>query len=589
MHIIRNPLVRESSHTLFMQLSGKTKVSKLAQNQNSEISSASSAVERAHECFWCKNRQRSYKATRNDGMSILSCQNCKLNSVAKIGFDMTNMYGGSDYFESMSEYGYNSYETSGIEHWYECLFAVLMLAEDANAQKILDLGCATGSFLDFCKYFGLETCGMELSDWASQKCSAKGHRMVASTLDDLSPTENFELLTAFHLLEHLENPREFLEKIAGRVSRGSKFFATFPNVDFQETNWSGFDSSFEHISYFDPEFVAQQFSKILGESFLSIGGIGQIYCFAGKFSDSTERILRLASQTTAPNCEISQSKIIEEAKDLTATELVFITAFVARNHSASRAAFILECLESKFCSATDANWILLCKAFIHLQNGNVFGVASFLEKISTEDPALVKLRDTLSGRLDKLSFQNSNPKISVVLSGCVDSPTRENFFHSIGSQTYPNIEILHLTNKEGCLCRIPESYKSLIKFMPVSSIDCHIWDELKESAHGKFFLWTDGSLILSPFCLYALYENLLSHPDGVVIPKIKSLSKHYFGKRTIEKLLGTQFTSIPPLMLLKRDHDLLKTSPPQVIGDSTALQSVRKKTKVSITQDVLAW
>lgn len=549
--------------------------------------SAKTETPKILDCFWCQSKQRTPIAIRKDGMTVYSCQNCKLNSVAHINFDLTEMYNGSEYFESQNEYGYNSYETAGIEHWFECLFAVLLLAEDLNTPNILDLGCATGSFLDHCKHFGFETCGMELSEWARNKCSSRGHRMVATTLDDLNPNEDFEILTAFHLLEHLERPREFLTKIAERVCGGSKFFATFPYVDFNEVNWSGIDSSFEHISFFNPAFVSTNFPSIFKNKFYCVGGIGQIYCFAGNFSDSTERAINLACQIVNHDSELSPQKLFEESNGLSILGLVFLTTFVARNHSASRAACILESLESKFSNKSDKDWILLCKALIHLQNGNIFGTASFLEKVSTKNPAIAKLRGELKSRLNKMPLQNSNARISIILYGCVDSEVREHFFHSIGSQTYPNIEIIHTVEREDCRCRTPKYYRDLIKYESSSSIKRGFWNGIKESASGDIFLWTDGSMVMSPYCLYALYELLQSDPQNIVIPKTES--KHYFGKRTIENLLGTQVKTIPPLILLSKNNELLNIISPEIIEDKNSLQTIRKKVKVSITKDTLAW
>ncbi|MEZ4489166.1 MAG: class I SAM-dependent methyltransferase [Cyanobacteriota/Melainabacteria group bacterium] len=546
-------------------------------------------------CFWCGASHRQKVTDRKDGIAICSCSTCGSKAVAKITFDLNSLYDESDYFEGNSEFGYDNYDTTGIEHWTENLFAVLMLGEDLGEHRVLDVGCATGNFLDQCKSFELNTSGIELSTWAREICISKGHHMVGGEIAELRPEESFDVITAFHVLEHLESPKKFLETIATRTATGSRFFATFPNVDFSSANWSGFDSSYEHISYFEPDFVAKKFPDIFDGQFYFIPGQGQIYCFAGRFTRSIEDALEL-SKSIALQEEIqdTDNELASRAEGLSRYGLLFLITFVARNHSAVKASRVLDVLESRLLEKMGEDWLNLCRALIHLQNGNVYGAASGIGRISDQETALQNLRESIRARLKMVASTADYPKITVVLSCCHATMPKEQFFHSIGSQTYPNIEILHVGDKASCRCEMPALYKELVTYMQPS--EKQNLKTVLDEAEGELILWTDGSYILSPFCLFSLYHILCDDPKKVVIPQTKrsetAAADHYPGKRTIEKFLGTRFRTIPPLLFFhKKDNPISNQQEVSAdsIGCAISLKSLLKGARAKISQDSLAW
>ena len=74
--------------------------------------------------------------------------------------------------------------------------------------KILDVGCATGFFLEEVKSKGFEPYGIELSKFSFKKAQNKfGNRIFSGTIED-APFENnfFDVITMFDLLEHVKTP-----------------------------------------------------------------------------------------------------------------------------------------------------------------------------------------------------------------------------------------------------------------------------------------------------------------------------------------------------------------------------------------------
>ncbi|MBL7078355.1 methyltransferase domain-containing protein, partial [Candidatus Shapirobacteria bacterium] len=72
--------------------------------------------------------------------------------------------------------------------------------------SLLDLGCGDGSFLDLALKGNIRALGVDQVP--------KIHpRIILSSIENLKLDKKFEVITAFHLLEHTKNPEKVLEKI----------------------------------------------------------------------------------------------------------------------------------------------------------------------------------------------------------------------------------------------------------------------------------------------------------------------------------------------------------------------------------------
>jgi SAM-dependent methyltransferase len=85
--------------------------------------------------------------------------------------------------------------------------------------KVLDIGCNSGELLDFCKKLGAITYGIELSEEAKLFCTKKGHQMIEN-LQGFEKT--FDVICAFDLLEHINEPSDFLESLSKSLKNEGK-------------------------------------------------------------------------------------------------------------------------------------------------------------------------------------------------------------------------------------------------------------------------------------------------------------------------------------------------------------------------------
>jgi 2-polyprenyl-3-methyl-5-hydroxy-6-metoxy-1,4-benzoquinol methylase len=134
---------------------------------------------------------------------------------------------------------------------------------------ILDLGCSSGSFLETLKGGQWDLHGVEMStesaDRALARCGAKV--FVGDILDAPFRPESFDVITCFHVFEHLYHPREVLTKVSQWLKPGGIFYALMPNIDSAgarvfKSYWYALELP-RHLYHFSP--------KSLGRLAASVG------------------------------------------------------------------------------------------------------------------------------------------------------------------------------------------------------------------------------------------------------------------------------------------------------------------------------
>lgn len=124
---------------------------------------------------------------------------------------------------------------------------------------ILDIGCKTGEFLAGMKDCGWDTCGVELSARAAQ--SARERHGLPITAADFAETHfrdaQFDVVTLWHVLEHLRDPAAALREINRIIKADGLLAIAVPNIDsfqarlFRE-KWFHLDAP-RHFFQFSPK------------------------------------------------------------------------------------------------------------------------------------------------------------------------------------------------------------------------------------------------------------------------------------------------------------------------------------------------
>jgi SAM-dependent methyltransferase len=98
--------------------------------------------------------------------------------------------------------------------------------------KLLDVGAATGFFLDIARSRGWETAGVEPSDHAAGLGRLKGLDVRTGTLDEFQAADHeFDVITMWDVLEHVPEPRQTLRQVHHLLKPGGIIAINTPDAD----------------------------------------------------------------------------------------------------------------------------------------------------------------------------------------------------------------------------------------------------------------------------------------------------------------------------------------------------------------------
>ncbi|MCL5411604.1 MAG: class I SAM-dependent methyltransferase [Patescibacteria group bacterium] len=103
-----------------------------------------------------------------------------------------------------------------------------------EAKSILDVGCGAGFFLDCARENGLETFGLEISNWGFGVASRELKlNVLKSTLAKIGPKvlPPLDVITMYDVLEHSDNPVRDMNLSYNMLKKGGIVVINVPNVD----------------------------------------------------------------------------------------------------------------------------------------------------------------------------------------------------------------------------------------------------------------------------------------------------------------------------------------------------------------------
>ncbi len=98
--------------------------------------------------------------------------------------------------------------------------------------RILDVGCGLGFFLEIAKQRGWQVYGTEYSEKAVEVCKNKGLNVHEGVLNPNNYRRvEFDIITSFEVIEHINNPTEEITNIAKLLRTGGLLYCTTPNFN----------------------------------------------------------------------------------------------------------------------------------------------------------------------------------------------------------------------------------------------------------------------------------------------------------------------------------------------------------------------
>lgn len=185
-------------------------------------------IKTERKCYLCGNTNflvRPGSVRDMNNIDVLECNNCALVCLSSMN------HLDADHYENSGMHDDNAPD---IGSWIKATQSdderrYNFVKEQITNKNVLDFGCGTGSFLSLAKSCATEVAGIELEK-AMQPFFKENDINVFSNLETAKKTnKKWDVITAFHVIEHLRDPKDILEELACLLSDEGQLIIEVPN------------------------------------------------------------------------------------------------------------------------------------------------------------------------------------------------------------------------------------------------------------------------------------------------------------------------------------------------------------------------
>jgi 2-polyprenyl-3-methyl-5-hydroxy-6-metoxy-1,4-benzoquinol methylase len=131
--------------------------------------------------------------------------------------------------------------------------------------KLLDIGCGTGMFLNVARENGWKVNGIEPDTGARGIAEATNQIKIKADVLSSFQNETFDVITLWHVLEHVHKLNETVEWLKARLAKGGSVIIAVPNheskdADIYEAQWAAYDVP-RHLYHFSQKTIKDLFAN----------------------------------------------------------------------------------------------------------------------------------------------------------------------------------------------------------------------------------------------------------------------------------------------------------------------------------------
>lgn len=229
-------------------------------------------------CGSLKQKKIGQENRAGQSFTILKCKNCSLIFIQEIYSPVSPEYSKLQDLDMGRDFIWQQTEHKRTAHKL-CLniFKRYFPTEPENKKPtLLDVGCGIGGFLR-CVHVSFNCYGFDASPRQAHYANKYfPHVRYATSLAEYKkqcnfPFPAFDFITLWDVLEHIRNPKEFLDELAGALSPRGLIFIAVPGAEAMQIKSSLISKGWpkarfswnpqEHVNYFTPKTMSLLLAK----------------------------------------------------------------------------------------------------------------------------------------------------------------------------------------------------------------------------------------------------------------------------------------------------------------------------------------
>ena len=192
-----------------------------------------------------------------ESFNIVSCNNC--------GFKFTNPIPEEnkigDYYKSEDYISHSNTNKGLVNKAYQTVRNITLkqkeslISEGKSKGILIDIGCGTGEFLNFCVQHGWKGEGIE-PDESARKLGKENYNLTVNSEERLSSIKDksADVITMWHVLEHVYNLKDRVKELKRILKDDGSIFIAVPNYESYDAmkykeHWAAYDVP-RHLHHF---------------------------------------------------------------------------------------------------------------------------------------------------------------------------------------------------------------------------------------------------------------------------------------------------------------------------------------------------
>lgn len=194
---------------------------------------------------------------KKPGYSLLQCMDCSLiwKNIPNAGEEFSKTVNNEMFSDAGKRAGVKANHAMAQDR-------IDILMEFTKQGDIMEIGCATGEFLEKARTQGFNTFGIDLSENYVEYAKKKGLNVFCGRIEDIEKdSKQYDIIAMFHLIEHIARPEEFLKSINRLLKKDGLIYIVTPNANSSTNKLFGY----KHSVYEHPDHYIFYSDKTLGD------------------------------------------------------------------------------------------------------------------------------------------------------------------------------------------------------------------------------------------------------------------------------------------------------------------------------------